>query len=155
HRSSTTVGGCERRWRRGRAASWPRSPAKSSTRWATSSSGRGPRSSAPSARRRRTCTATSPRGITATPSSSGRYDPALAVRAAAMNDQPHYRFPPASAYRLNRCLFALKSDDAFRARFLKDARAAIPELELDAEDTAAVLQGDRDALLARGAPPTP
>ena len=32
-------------------------------------------------------------------------------------DQPHYRFPPASAYRLNRCLFALKSDDEFRTRF--------------------------------------
>ena len=32
-----------------------------------------------------------------------------------MSAQPHYRFPPASAYRLNRCLFALKSDDAFRA----------------------------------------
>ena len=70
-----------------------------------------------------------------------------------MNDQPHYRFPPASAYRLNRCLFALKSDDAFRARFLKDARAAMSELELDAEDAAAVLRADRDALLARGAHP--
>jgi len=68
-----------------------------------------------------------------------------------MNDQPHYRFPPASAYRLNRCLFALKSDDAFRARFLKDARAAMGEL--DAQDAAAVLQGDRNALLARGAHP--
>jgi Aromatic-ring-opening dioxygenase LigAB, LigA subunit len=72
---------------------------------------------------------------------------------AGVNDQPHYRFPPASAYRLNRCLFALKSDDAFRARFLKDAPAAMAELELDAEDAAAVLRGDRDALLARGAHP--
>ena len=70
-----------------------------------------------------------------------------------MNDPPHYRFPPASAYRLNRCLFALKSDDAFRARFLKDARSAMGELDLDAEDAAAVLQGDRNALLARGAHP--
>ena len=70
-----------------------------------------------------------------------------------MTDQPHYRFPPASAYRLNRGLFALKSDDAFRARFLTDARAAMGELELDAQDAAAVLQGDRDALLARGAHP--
>ena len=68
-----------------------------------------------------------------------------------MSDQPHYRFPPASAYRLNRCLFALKSDDAFRARFLKDPRAAMGELELDADDAAAVLRRDRDALLARGA----
>jgi len=70
-----------------------------------------------------------------------------------MNDQPHYRFPPASAYKLNRCLFALKSDDAFRARFLKDAGAAMRELEVDAEDTDAILRGDRDALLARGAHP--
>ncbi len=70
-----------------------------------------------------------------------------------MNDQPHYRFPPASAYKLNRCLFALKSDDAFRARFLKDAGAAMRELEVDAADTDAILRGDRDALLARGAHP--
>ena len=70
-----------------------------------------------------------------------------------MDEQPHYRFPPASAYRLNRCLFALKSDNAFRARFLQDAHAAMSELELDAEDAAALLRGDRDALLARGAHP--
>lgn len=70
-----------------------------------------------------------------------------------MSGAPHYRFPPASAYRLNRCLFALKSDDGFRARFLKDARAAMGELELDVEDAAALLRGDRDALLARGAHP--
>jgi len=70
-----------------------------------------------------------------------------------MNVEPHYRFPPASAYRLNRCLFALKSDDAFRARFLEDARAAMAELELDAEDAEAVVRGDRDTLLARGAHP--
>ena len=70
-----------------------------------------------------------------------------------MSDEPHYRFPPASAYRLNRCLFALKSDDAFRARFQQDARAAMAELSLDSEDAAAVLRADRDALLARGAHP--
>jgi putative modified peptide len=70
-----------------------------------------------------------------------------------MDDQPHYRFPPASAYRLNRCLFALKSDDAFRARFIKDAHVAMAELGLDADDAAAVVRGDRNALLARGAHP--
>lgn len=70
-----------------------------------------------------------------------------------MNVEPHYRFPPASAYRLNRCLFALKSDDAFRAQFLKDARAAMAEMALDVEDAAAVVRGDRDTLLARGAHP--
>jgi hypothetical protein len=72
---------------------------------------------------------------------------------AGVSAQPHYRFPPASAYRLNRCLFALKSDDAFRARFLRDPRAATSELELDADDAAAVVRGDRNALLARGAHP--
>jgi Aromatic-ring-opening dioxygenase LigAB, LigA subunit len=70
-----------------------------------------------------------------------------------VTEQLHYRFPPASAYRLNRCLFALKSDDGFRARFLKDARAALGELALEAEDAAAIVRGDRDGLLARGAHP--
>ena len=32
----------------------------------------------------------------------------------------HYVFPPARAYPLNRCLFLLKSDDAFRPRYLAD-----------------------------------
>jgi putative modified peptide len=72
----------------------------------------------------------------------------------SVSDQPpHYRFPPAAAFRLNRCLFALKSDDAFRARFLKDPRTAMDELGLDAADAAAVLRADRDTLLARGAHP--
>ena len=70
-----------------------------------------------------------------------------------MSEPLHYRFPPAAAYRLNRCLYRLKSDDAFRARFAADARAAAAELELDADDQAALLAGDRDALVARGAHP--
>ena len=70
-----------------------------------------------------------------------------------MTEIPHYRFPPASAYGLNRCLFALKSDDAFRARFVKDARAALREMGLAEEDAAALLRADRDALVARGAHP--
>jgi len=49
-----------------------------------------------------------------------------------MNEM-HYRFPPASAYPLNRCLYALKSDDAFRARFLADAKTAMAEHGLDEE----------------------
>jgi hypothetical protein len=71
----------------------------------------------------------------------------------AVTGKPHYRFPPASAYRLNRCFYALKSDDDFRARFTRDARAAMSELGVDTEDADAVLRGDRDALLARGAHP--
>jgi len=68
-------------------------------------------------------------------------------------NEMHYRFPPASAYPLNRCLYALKSDDAFRARFLADAKAAMAEHGLDAEAQAALLAADRDALVARGAHP--
>src|SRR3990172_10905310 len=75
------------------------------------------------------------------------------VAAVTMTEIPHYRFPPASAYGLNRCLFALKSDDAFRARFVKDARAALREMGLAQEDAAALLRADRDALVARGAHP--
>jgi hypothetical protein len=65
----------------------------------------------------------------------------------------HYRFPPASAYPVNRCLHALKSDDAFRARFLADPRAALAGAGLDGEEQALLLAGDRDALVARGAHP--
>jgi Aromatic-ring-opening dioxygenase LigAB, LigA subunit len=72
---------------------------------------------------------------------------------AAVIEPLHYRFPPATAYRLNRCLYRLKSDDEFRARFAADARAAAAELELNADDQAALLAGDRDALVARGAHP--
>jgi len=67
--------------------------------------------------------------------------------------EAHYRFPPAAAYALNRCLYALKSDDAFRARFLGDAKAAMAEHGLDAEAQTALLAADRDALVARGAHP--
>jgi hypothetical protein len=70
-----------------------------------------------------------------------------------MSDGAHYRFPPARAYRLNRCLFALKSDDAFRARYAADAAGTLRELGLDADDQRALLARDRDALVARGAHP--
>jgi hypothetical protein len=65
----------------------------------------------------------------------------------------HYRFPPASAYRLNRCLYALKSDDAFRARYLADPDEAATAMGLDAGERAALRSADRDTLVARGAHP--
>ena len=65
----------------------------------------------------------------------------------------HYRFPPASAYRLNRCLFALKSDRDFLARYLTDPKTAAAEMELGEDETRDLLAGDRDALVARGAHP--
>lgn len=70
-----------------------------------------------------------------------------------MSEALHYTFPPARAYRLNRCLFLIKSDAAFRARFLADAAAAMQELGLSDEDRAAMASGNRDALVARGAHP--
>jgi hypothetical protein len=65
----------------------------------------------------------------------------------------HYRFPPARAYRLNRCLFALKSDRGFLARYLADPGAATKEMGLDADEARELAAGDRDALVARGAHP--
>lgn len=69
-----------------------------------------------------------------------------------MNDL-HYRFPPASAYRLNRCLFAMKSDPEFLSRYLADPKAAAAEMELTEDESRALLAGDRDAMVARGAHP--
>ena len=66
---------------------------------------------------------------------------------------PHYRFPPASAYRINRCLFALKSDAAFRARYVSDQGAAMKELGLSDPEQAALRAFDRDVLVERGAHP--
>jgi Aromatic-ring-opening dioxygenase LigAB, LigA subunit len=68
-----------------------------------------------------------------------------------VNAPLHYRFPPASAYRLNRCLYALKSDAGFRTRFLGNARAATAEFGLDADEHAALVGADRERLLERGA----
>jgi aromatic-ring opening dioxygenase LigAB LigA subunit len=68
-----------------------------------------------------------------------------------VSDALHYRFPPAGAYRLNRCLHAIKSDPAFRARYRADPEAAMTALGLDEAERAALTRGDRDGLLALGA----
>jgi hypothetical protein len=65
----------------------------------------------------------------------------------------HYFFPPASAYPLNKALYLLKSDDAFRARYTADPDAALAGLGLDAPTRAELRAFDRDALVARGAHP--
>jgi hypothetical protein len=65
----------------------------------------------------------------------------------------HYRFPPASAYRLNRCLHAIKSDPDFRARYGADAESAMREAGLSEAERAALVAGDRDALIGLGAHP--
>jgi Aromatic-ring-opening dioxygenase LigAB, LigA subunit len=67
--------------------------------------------------------------------------------------EPHYFFPPARAYRLNRFLFAIKSDDAFRARYVGDPEATMREAGLASEAGAALRNLDRDRLVACGAHP--
>lgn len=70
-----------------------------------------------------------------------------------MSDAVHYPFPPGRAYPLNRCLYALKGDDEFRARYLADPEAAMKALGLSDEDRAAMRSGDRSALVALGGHP--
>jgi hypothetical protein len=65
----------------------------------------------------------------------------------------HYRFPPAEAYALNRCLYALKSDRAFIERYLADPVAATAPMGLTEGERADLRRMDRDALVARGAHP--
>ena len=65
----------------------------------------------------------------------------------------HYFFPPASAYALNRFLFALKSDSAARARYAKDAEGTMREYGLDDGARAALATFDRDRLVGLGAHP--
>jgi hypothetical protein len=65
----------------------------------------------------------------------------------------HYFFPPATAYPLNRCLFLLKSDPAFVARYAADREAAMEELGLDAATREALRAFERDRLTALGAHP--
>ncbi|MBI4638723.1 MAG: hypothetical protein HY727_20490 [Candidatus Rokubacteria bacterium] len=70
-----------------------------------------------------------------------------------MSEPLHYRFPPAAAYPLNRCLFALKSDAGFRARYLADPRGAMRAMGLAEAEQAALEAFDRDGLVGRGAHP--
>ena len=65
----------------------------------------------------------------------------------------HYRFPPASAYALNRCLYTLKSDRTFAERYLADAEAVVGEMGLSEGEWEDLRRMDRDALVARGAHP--
>jgi aromatic-ring opening dioxygenase LigAB LigA subunit len=69
-----------------------------------------------------------------------------------MSDE-HYFFPPASAYALNRFLFALKSDAGARARYAQDAEGTLREFGLDDAARAALATFDRDRLVGLGAHP--
>jgi hypothetical protein len=64
-----------------------------------------------------------------------------------------YRFPPAQAYQLNKCLFALKGDIDFRKRYAADAERALQEFRLTLEEREAIRRGDQERLIALGAHP--
>jgi hypothetical protein len=70
-----------------------------------------------------------------------------------VSDAAHYAFPPASAYRVNRCLYAIKSDAAYCARFLADPAAAMDEIGVTDDERLVLNPIDRDALVGRGAHP--
>jgi hypothetical protein len=70
-----------------------------------------------------------------------------------MSGDLHYQFPPARAYRLNRFLFSIKSDTAFRQRYTADPAASMLERGLEPDERAALEAWDRDRLVALGAHP--
>ena len=65
----------------------------------------------------------------------------------------HYFFPPADAYPLNRALFRLKSEAAYRQRFAADREAALAEAGLAPDVRAALAAFDLDRLVGLGAHP--
>ena len=67
--------------------------------------------------------------------------------------ESHYFFPPASAYALNRFLFALKSNTTVRERYAAQPEATMREHGLDDAARGALVAADRDRLVALGAHP--
>ena len=68
-------------------------------------------------------------------------------------NESHYFFPPASAYPLNRCLFLLKSDSEFRARYVATPDAAMDDVGVTGDTRTALRAFERDPLIALGAHP--
>ena len=55
----------------------------------------------------------------------------------------HYNFPPAKAYKLNKCLYMIRSDAAFAQHVLDDFDAAVKPLSLAPEVEEAVRARDQ------------
>jgi len=72
---------------------------------------------------------------------------------AGVSETLHYPFPPARAYRLNRCLYAIKSDPEFCARFLAVPLAACADMSLSETEQRALQTFDRDTLVGLGGHP--
>jgi hypothetical protein len=66
----------------------------------------------------------------------------------------YYRFPPPSAYQLNRLLYDVRLNAAVRQRFIADREAVIAEYGLSNAEAAAVRNlGDTPGLTRLGAHP--
>ena len=65
----------------------------------------------------------------------------------------HYKFPPAKAYKLNKCLYMIRSDAGFAQNVLEDFDAAVAPLGLASEEAGAMRARDQARLVAMGAHP--
>jgi hypothetical protein len=65
----------------------------------------------------------------------------------------HYKFPPAKAYKLNKCLYMIRNDAAFAQEVLESFDAAVKPLGLAAEEVDAVRARDQAKLVELGAHP--
>ncbi len=65
----------------------------------------------------------------------------------------HYKFPPAKAYKLNKCLYMIRNDAAYAQKVLEDFDGAVKPLALAAEEAEAVRGRDQAKLVDLGAHP--
>ncbi len=65
----------------------------------------------------------------------------------------HYKFPPAKAYKLNKCLYMIRNDAGFVQKVLENFDAAVGPLELATDEAAAVRARDQAKLVDLGAHP--
>ena len=65
----------------------------------------------------------------------------------------HYRFPPAKAYKLNKCLYMIRNDAEFSRKVLENFDAAVGPLGLAVDEVEAVRGRDQAKLVELGAHP--
>ncbi len=65
----------------------------------------------------------------------------------------HYKFPPAKAYKLNKCLYMIRNDAAFAQQVLENFDTAVKPFGLAAEEVEAVRARDQAKLVDLGAHP--
>ena len=65
----------------------------------------------------------------------------------------HYKFPPAKAYKLNKCLYMIRNDAGFVQKALENFDAAVGPLGLTMEEAEAVRARDQAKLVDLGAHP--